>query len=254
MKCAAIVTSLLLTSFAIADDVLLKDGKSIEFRILKDAGETIELQTIENKTITIAKKDIREVRFVVPKSPLTGATFVGDDTKGGKPANLLAVINPKENGSSGEWRIASGALVGGGLLEVPHIPVGNYDVELILERKEGKNEINIGLVAEGKPFAVTLDWSNGECTGLSAIDGRRVYENETRTNGAAIPMRKAVRITCAVRKDLIVLLIDGREHLRWKGELKRLSHPSRPDKNQNLFFGVVQSTVSITRFVVTPRE
>src|SRR5688572_5331233 len=131
MPCLAV---LLLAPSALADELTLKDGKTIEFRILKDAGDSVEIQTTDNKNLTVAKKDIKEVLLVTPKAPLTGATFTGDETKGGKPVNLLALINPKEHGITGEWRIAGGALVGGGtagggLLEVPHIPVGSYDVD-----------------------------------------------------------------------------------------------------------------------------
>ena len=254
MKFLTALAAFLVVTPAMADEMVLKDGKSIEFRILKDAGDAVELQTTENKTITIAKKDIKDIKFVIPKAPLTGATFTGDDTKAGKPSNLLPLINPKDNGNSGDWRFAAGALVGGGLLEIPHIPVGSYDVELVVERKEGTNEINVGLVSEGKPFGVVFDWGSGECSGLSGIDGRRVYENETRTNGVAIPARKAVRVTCAVRPGLIVVLLDGKEFLRWKGDAKRLSHPTRTDKNQNLFIGTHQSSLSISKLTVTARN
>jgi len=246
---------LLLSGIAIGDELILKEGgKVVEFRVLKDTGDSIEVQTLDAKILTIAKKDIKEVRLITPTAPLTGATFTGDSTKGGKPANLLALIKPKEQGS-GEWKFVAGALTGkNGTLEVPHIPTGSYDVELTVERREGTSDFMVGLVALGKPFCVMFDCGNGSYSGLSAVDGRRVTENETRVNGKVFAPRKVVKIACAVRQDCVVVLLDGKEFLNWKGDPKRLSRHDRPEKSQNLFICVPESTFSITQYMVTSRN
>lgn len=249
---------LLLAGSAIvaADEVVLKDGKVIQYRILKDTLDTVEVQTVDNKTVTIAKKDIKDIRLVVPQAPLTGASFTGDESVAAdKPVNLLALIDPKKNAINGEWKFNAGALVGhDGLLEIPYIPAGgSYDLELVLERKEGDQEVNIGLIGGGKPFAFILDWGKGSANGLSVISGARVYENESKIAGKQLLQKKPRHIVCSVRPNMVVITMDGKEFLRWEGDVQKLSYVGRT-KEQNLFLWFYQSTVAVQKLVLTPRK
>jgi hypothetical protein len=239
-----------------ADTLVLKDGTSIEWRVLKDNGDTLEVQTVDNRTVTVAKKDVKEIRISAPKAPLTGATFTGDTTRAGAPVNVLALVDPRKHTGGGECRAAAGAVVcsGAGLLELPHVPVGAYDVEVLIERRDGEDECHIGLVAAGRPFSVQVDWGKGQCTGLSGVDGKQVYENETRVNGRQLLPKKARTFVCAVRDDQVVVLADGKEILRWKGDPKRLSLGSRSDKLQNLFFSWNGASFALLKYTVTPRK
>lgn len=245
-------------SLADADEITLKDGKQIQFRVIKDGGgDSIEVQTVDNQSLKIKKDDVKDVKFVTPKAPLTGATFSGDDTKSiDRSVNLLAAVDPKKNGVTGEWRNSSGVIVGSGvgLLEIPYIPATpSYDVEIGLERKDGDDEIVIGLVASGKPFSVTFDWGKGDATGMTCIGASRVFENETKVSGKQIPTRRPTTLKCAVREGRVVILVDGKTLIDWKGDTKQLSHPGRT-KEQNLFFGIRNTTVILTKYVFTARQ
>jgi len=240
-----------------ADEITMKDGKQIQFRVIKDVGDSIEVQTVDNQNLKIKKDDVRDVRLFTPKAPLTGASFSGDETKAvDRPINLLAVVDPKKNGLTGEWRNSSGTLVGSGigLLEIPYIPATpSYDVEIAFERKDGDDEIVIGLVSGGKPFSVTFDWGKGEASGLTCIAGGRVYENETKVPGKQLTARKPVIVKCAVREGRVVIMVDGKAVIDWKGDMKQLSHPGRT-KEQNLFFGIRNTTVMVSRYIFTARQ
>jgi len=257
MRTLIVVGVLILIGTARADEVVLTNGKTIPFRILKDAGDQIEVQTVDNQTISIPKKDVKDIKLSIPKTPLTGATFSGDTSSpADKPVNLLAAIDPKKHGVSGEWKFAAGALnvVGTGFLETPYVPPSSiYDVEFVVERKGGDSEFNIGLVAEGKPFSITLDWGRGECSGISVVNGTRIYENETRINGKQLTAKKPRQIIVAVRVDRIVVLLDGKEFINWVGSPKALSAVGRT-KEQNLYLASHESAYSITKYVVTPRK
>ena len=258
MKTIAILSLLVVCSSLWADELTLKDGKQIQFRVIKDGGgDSIEVQTVDNQNIKVKKDEIKDVKFVTPKAPLTGASFTGDETKAAdRPVNLLAAIEPKKHGVTGEWRSSGGALVGSGigLLEIPYTPAsGAYDVDIVLERKDGDDEIVIGLIASGKPFSVTFDWGKGDATGLTCVGGGRVYENETKTSGKQIPVRRPMILKCAVREGRVVIMVDGKAIIDWKGDMKQLSHPGRA-KEQNLFLGVRNSTVVISKYVFTTRQ
>lgn len=256
MKAIVILAFLGICSSLGADELILKDGKQIQFRVLKDVGDSIEVQTVDNQTVKIKKDEVKDVKFITPKGPLTGATFVGDDTKAvDRPINLLASVDPKKNGITGEWRTTAGAVVGSGigLLEIQYIPATPaYDIEIGLERKDGDDEIIIGLVASGKPFSVTFDWGKGDATGLTCIGGAKIYENDSKVSGKQLPCRKPMTLKCAVREGRVVVMIDGKTIIDWKGEMKQLSHPGRT-KEQNLFFAIRNTTVTITRYVFTAR-
>lgn len=241
-----------------ADEIILKDGKQIQFRVIKDGGgDSIEVQTVDNQNLKIKKDDVKDVKFVTPKAPLTGATFSGDETKAiNKPTNLLALVDPKKDGVTGEWRVSSAALIGSGvgLLELPYVPAtASYDVEISLERKDGDDEIVIGLVSGGKPFSITFDWGKGDATGLTCIGGGRVYENDSKVSGKQLPVKKPLTVKCAVREERIVVMIDGKTIIDWKGDIKKLSHPGRV-KEQNLFFGIRNTTVVLTKYIFTARQ
>lgn len=258
MKILVVCIFMLASFFELhADEVILTNGKSISFRVLKDAGDQIEVQTVDNQTISIPKKDVKDVKLSIPKAPLVGATFVGDDTKASeKPVNLLAVVDPKKNGITGEWRASSAAIVGSGigLLEIPYIPAtSSYDIEIFLERKDGDDEIIIGLISGGKPFSITFDWGKGDCTGMTVLGGTPIFGNETKVSGKQIPTRKQMGIKCAVRDGRVVVMVDGKTIIDWKGDMKQLSHPGRT-KEQNLFFGVRNTTVVLSRYVFTARQ
>lgn len=257
MKTMTLLALLGICSSLLADELTMKDGKQIQFRVIKDSGDSIEVQTVDNQNIKIKKDDVKEVKFITPKGPLTGATFVGDDTKAAdRPVNLLAAVDPKKNGITGEWRSSSSAVVGSGigLLEIPYIPAtSSYDVEILLERKDGDDEIIIGLVSAGKPFSVTFDWGKGDATGLTCIAGGRVYENDSKVSGKQLPARRAFTIKCAVREGRVVIMVDGKTIIDWKGDMKQLSHPGRT-KEQNLFFGIRNTTVALSRYVFTARQ
>lgn len=246
-----------LASSASSDEIVLKNGKHIEFRVLKDGGDSIDVQTTENQTLTFKKDDVKEVKLSVPKAPLTGASFVGDEAKSAdRPVNLLAGVDPKKHGLLGEWYWSAGALMGRGIgiIEIPYIPATkNYDVDLALERKDGEDEISVGLVFGGQPFSVVFDWGRGECTGLTCVNGNPVYQNESKVVGKQILPKKPSTLKCAVREGRVVIILNGKTLIDWKGDVGTLSHPGRT-KEQNLFFAIRNSTVSVSRFTFTGKR
>jgi len=258
----ALAAVLVCAHSALGDTLVLKNGTSIEWRIIKDNGDTLEVQTVDNQTITIAKKDIKEIRSSIPKAPLTGATFTGDITKAASsPVNVLSAIDLKKAGATSEWRTGSGKLTGATTtadtpiwLELPHIPVDQYDVEVVAERKDGDGELVIGLVGGGRQFGVSLDCLKGTVSGLRTVDAKLPHANETGVNGRIFTDKQPRTIICSVRKDRVVVTVQAKALINWKADYGRVGlDGGRASRNPSLFLSICNGSFSISRLVVTPR-
>lgn len=126
------------------------------------------------------------------------------------------------------------------------------DVEIVVERRSGNGTVSIGLAAEGRSFAFVLD-GDGSISGISVIGGRHVSKNKTRINGRQLLPGKPRHVVCAVRTGRIVVLLDRKQVVSWKGDLKTLSHWNRPKHNANLWIAM-QGAIAVKRYIVTVRR
>lgn len=244
-----------------ADELILKDGRKITFRVLRDGGDSVEVQTDDNQNLTFKKDEVKDIKLIQTKAPLTGATFSGDEaTKSFAPINILELANVKKDALSGQWKTQGGTLVGVGYpaahLELQYIPTTEYDIELLAEKTEGEGELLVGLAAEGKRFSADFD-GPGAATGIRCIDGKYAYENESGVQMKVFGEKKPRKIVCAVRKDRVVILVDGKEVVNWKADYKRVSiGPSAgaADKKMNLFLAVCNGGFKISKFVLIPKK
>jgi hypothetical protein len=143
-----------------------------------------------------------------------------------------------------------------GHLEVQHVPPEEYDVEIVAERSDGDGDFQVGLCAEGHRFVVDID-GPGSATGVRFIDGRYPYENESGVQTKIWADKKQHKIVGAIRKERVVLLVDGKEIFSWKADYKRVSVSATPgafDKKTNLFIAMTNSTFKISKYVLTPRK
>ena len=262
MKTAVAFLALLSwAALAAGDTLLLKDGTTIEWVSLRNNGDTYDVQTADGKALIIQKKDVQEIKPKVLAAPLTGATFTGDvSTKDTAPVNLFSLIDLKRDVAAGQWKLQSGALVATGapaaLLEIPQTPPEEYDVEIVAERLDGDGDLQIGLYAQGKRFSVDVD-GPGAASGVRMIDGRYPYENESGVQTKIWPDKKQHKIVCAVRKERVVLVIDGKELMNWKADYNKVSVSNTPgpgDKKNTLFLAAANGTFKLLRMVLIPRK
>jgi hypothetical protein len=71
---------------------------------------------------------------------------------------------------------------------------------------------------------VTFD-KEGKYSGLGLIDGKNVDNNETTRLGGILPPRQPNRIAIEVRKNRVVVTVDGRQVIDWEGDVSRLETP-----------------------------
>ncbi|HLY76223.1 MAG TPA: hypothetical protein VKU80_19135 [Planctomycetota bacterium] len=243
-----------------ADELILKDGKKLEWVGLRDNGDAYDVQGPDGKTVTVLKKDVREIRPVVVAAPLTGATFTGDTTtKSLAPVNLFALVDPKVDlGSS--WKLVKDAFIGySGVaqmigFDVHYVPPEEYDVEVVVERSGGEGEFLLMLTGGGKHFGVNFD-AGGGVSGVRMVDGKGPDQNETGVPTKIFADKKPHKIVVAIRKEKIVALVDGKTIIDWKVDWNRVSSGSPAnDKKNNVGFDTSNGTFKLTKAILTPRK
>lgn len=150
---------------------------------------------------------------------------------GRETIDLLKLVDPKKDTVAGEWVLDGGTLVcrkevEAARLQIPYIPPEEYDVLLVAERKWGDEAINLGLSKGTIQFHVVVDGfaEDGYMSGLSVIDGKLAWKNETTRKGGLLTNDRASVIECAVRKTGVKMSVDGQTIFDWSGDFNRLTN------------------------------
>lgn len=225
-----IALCLSITSEATSDEIVLKDGKKIEWRTISDGGDSYQVETSAGIKLTVKKSDIE--KMLMNKSPeqgaLTGASFTFDKKKSAT-VDLLSKVNLKSENTSGTWKWQGGSLMmtsGRAPIEFTPVPE-EYDLSVTIERREGEGELFVGFVAGGTQGVVRFDVAdNGPLSGLEMIDGKTCWEwdgDGTTKKGKLFKTGTQRILKLTVRKEALVVQIDGKDLFVWKADWKRIS-------------------------------
>lgn len=259
----ASVAVVLLSSSVGADEVLLKDGRKIEFKVLTDAGDSYELITPVGTKISVKKSDFDKIIPVdTTVAPLTGASFTFDKKQKLETVDLFAKIDPKRDTVTGNWKLTPQGLraeLGDGVewlgrLAIPVTPPEEYDLTAVVTRTEGVQDFAIGLVGGGKQFSIQFDGWFGVRSGLMGIDGKDADANGTGIPGKFFVNGKAKTMVFMVRKEGVIVVADGKDFIVWKADWDRiaLSPQMAIPSKKHLILGVGKGAVlQITRLTLT---
>ncbi|MBT6157241.1 MAG: SUMF1/EgtB/PvdO family nonheme iron enzyme, partial [Planctomycetaceae bacterium] len=144
------------------------------------------------------------------------------------------------------------------LTGVSHKPIPReYDLDLLVERRDKKSGVNLGILFGGQQVTVMIDGWGGTMSGLELIDGYQGANenNPTTFKGLLFPKGERVPVTVAVRRDSIRLQVGDREIFSWTGRPDQLSVPRVWKKwgidKDSLFIGG-QADFDIHKFTLTP--
>ena len=252
---ACIFLSIFLGGAAHADEVVLANGTSIRWKSLVQAGDHLEIVSVEGQKLKIPKRDVVRITVDPPTMPLIGATFT---KKPLPPIDLLAKVNPKKDSLSGSWHIGGGTLRvdlppgAPAILEMPYTPPEEYDVLVTVERTDGIDRFVVGLVAAGKAFGISLGATTG---GLYCLDNAGPEANETGKpqKEPLLPMGKARTVLCKIRKNGVGCTVDGKVLVDWQNGFTRITEPGGwiPPSKGKLFLSAAGG-FKISRITVTP--
>lgn len=244
-----------------SDTFILKDGKSIEGTILKDAGDSYEIETDKGARQTLKKADVEKIVPAVKElaAPLTDASFAFDKKRKVESVDVLASIDPKKDALTGTWKLVGKNLTASdgahAKLQVTYVPPEEYDLELVLMRRDGSEDFFLGLVGGGRQFTFHLDAFGSAWSGPQQVDGKRAgAESEVGVPGRKVFTNGTARTAVfMIRKDGYCVRLDGKDFFVWKGDWSRMSlHPIFIVPNKNaLFFGAFSSTWVISGIKVT---
>ncbi|MBI2933833.1 MAG: hypothetical protein HYY16_19490 [Planctomycetes bacterium] len=172
--------------------------------------------------------------------------------------DLLGIIDVSKDARQGEWRFVGRALAtpSGAFdrLELPYALPAEYDLELVVERKEGTNSLNLGLACGEARFMLIVDGWDAPVTGLEILDGRPFFNNETTVAGPLLPPGGRRTIVCSVRRERVVVTLDGRRIIDWKADYPaaRMYEEWEAARTDTLLVGSWRSVFHVHRLEVTP--
>jgi hypothetical protein len=117
------------------------------------------------------------------------------------------------------------------LLKIPSKLPDEYDLTVVVERQSVIGNFYLGLPGQGRSFLVELDGMNGS---MSAIHGGASQR------GAVLEKGAPRTILIQVRKEAVVVSIDKKEALSFRGNIGSLQMPEShrlPKDDQGLFIG-----------------
>jgi len=195
-----------------------------------------------------------------PSGPTPGATPTPVPTvAAAATVDLLKDIDPQRDTFGGLWTRTPQGLLGGSTgpggphqsIQINYHPPAEYRWDATVTRTAGNDPFVMGVFGGGRQFVVVLD-QRAE-TRISRVDGAPdETNNPTRLPGSLFTNGKPAQVACVVRKEGVVVTVDGREVIKW-AEYQRLSNITRKIKDPlALFVGVVSSPFLISKLELTP--
>ncbi len=231
---ATAILALLMPALALADAVVLKSGRKIEWKTLRDKGDAYDLEALDGTAMVVQKKDVERIEIAEVRPILAGASVAFEGKT--KTVDILPSVNPKRDTVFGAVKFGGGGLVVASEIDAPtfvKLPVKapeEYDLSISVDRKSTIGNFYVGLVGAGsKQFMVEFDSQGGS---LSVLHGGNSHRGTVLEKGAAHS------ILIQVRKEAVVVTVDKKELLSCKGGIFGLSSPHQLLGNDaSLFIG-----------------
>jgi hypothetical protein len=221
-------------------------------RLLAHARSIYESALPDATGLLKAKIEKRLEALGASAAPPTAAPAAGS-------VDLLKLINPAKDSVFGDWTCDGKTLTctkrsPNSRIQIPYLPPDEYDVTLVVERREGLEALGIGLARDATQWIIAVDGWGAGATGITAIDYRPGDSNETTHRGAVMTNGKPCTFVCTVRKDGVTMTADGKKIIDFKGNMDRLSNLGNltMPNPKTLYVVSYDCIYVITKYVLTP--
>jgi len=247
------VASVALSLACRADDVVMKDGRKIEFKSIEDAGDTYVVITPENARLVVKRGDVEAFAKTEHAIPLTGASF-----SFGKKAKLDTMdLLKRAEFVAGSWKTAPDGSVScvkigpsdGSIFHVRVTPHGDeYNLTAVVERDGEGDNIGFGLMGPGGvqwTYIFDLDMGKESCVftadrkRISGVPGRQFLPKKPRT------------VTFMVRKSGVVVQLDGKDFSTIRTDWKLAPFPKICPSEPGFGFEALGAGVRVSRLSVS---
>lgn len=218
---------------AFGDTLILKGGKKLEWKALRDKGDSYEVETVDGVVQVVQKKDVEKIDIFDVKPVLAGASiaFVGKV----KTVELVGAVNPKRDivfgvvkGNAQGLQVAS-EVDAPTILRIPYKLPDEYDVTFVVERRSEIGNFYLGLTSGDRQFMVEFDCDRGSMSQFCGGPNRR---------GQALEKGKPKVVLVQVRRTAVVVTIDKKEFLVHQGAPTNLHSPHQlPNGEVGFFIG-----------------
>jgi hypothetical protein len=215
-----------------ADEVVLKDGRTIEFRSIEDMGDTYTIITPEGARSVVKRADVTGFTKTEPAVPLTGATMSFGKGKLDS-VDLLKRVEDKDF-LSGLWKLSrDGSLqcetptkVSDSCFQVRYAPGSEeYNLTLVIERIEGDDNIGVTFPVPGGrqcQFFFDIDMGKYSCILTPGSAGGPHVKASTPVPGRQFVQRKLRTVVLMVRKAGLVVQVDGKDVSTFRSDWSKM--------------------------------
>lgn len=247
------ISSVALSLACRADDVVMKDGRKIEFKSIEDAGETYVIVTPENTRLVVKRGEVESFAKTEHVSPLTGASVTFDKKAKLDTTDLLKraefVAGPWKTATDGSVSVAKVGPSDGAVFHVRQAPPAEeYNLTAVVERDGEGDNIGFGLMGPGGvQWTYLFDLEMGKESCLFTADRKRISS----VPGRQFLPKKARTVTFMVRKSGIVVQLDGKDFSTIRTDWKITPFPKICPSEPGFGFEALGSGIRVSKFSVS---
>jgi hypothetical protein len=244
-----------------ADEVLLKDGRRVEFKSLEDSGATYTIITPEGSRVVLKRSEVDSLVKTEPATALTGASMSFDKKSKTESVDLLKKIEDKDF-LVGSWKILqdgslqSPAPVGveNFCCQVRHtLPSDEYNLTLVLERTDGEDNIAVAFpVPGGSQCQFFFDIDKGKYSAVLTPGGPEGHlKASTPVQGKQLSVKKPRTVVFMVRRTGLVVQIDGKDATTFRTDWSRIVPLCGPQARDAFAVSALSSGVKVSRMTLS---
>ena len=251
---------LIASSICTADDVLMKDGRRIEFKSVEDAGETYTIVTPEGGRMVVKRADVDGFAKTEPAVLLTGATMSFGKASKLDAVDLLKKVEDKDF-LCGLWKFAQDgslvlsppASVESGCVQIRHVPASEeYNLTLVIERTDGDDNIGITFPAPGgRQCQFYFDIDRGKYSCVLTPGGENHTKASTPVPGRQFPAKKPRTVVLMVRKAGLVVQVDGKDLTTFRTDWSKVAPISGKQESGAFAVSALTSGIRVSKVTVT---
>ncbi len=246
----------------LADEVVMKDGRKIEFKSLEDSGETYTIVSPEGTRVVVKRSDVEGIAKTEPAVVLTGATMSFSKKSKLDVVDLLKKVETEKDFLVGAWKVQQDGSL---LLTAPpnvenaccqihcELPSEEYNLSLTIERTEGEDNVSVTFPTPGgRQCQFFFDVDKGKYSAILTPGGPEGHlKASTPIPGKQLAAKKPRAVVFMVRKSGLVVQIDGKDVTTFRSDWSKVVPLTGPQTKDAFAIGALACGVRVSKMTLT---